>query len=107
MPEQTKEEEHPDDPMMTRFEPVNVDDWSSRTVSALSPTNLTLLGNVQVAFIWMMDAGSKTVMGTEFDARIPENGLLLQFCDPATASWCRSGHYSASIHNPTGWRQRG
>jgi len=82
MPEQTKEEEHPDDPMMTRFEPVNVDDWSSRTVSALSPTNLTLLGNVQVAFIWMMDAGSKTVMGTEFDARIPENGLLLQFCDP-------------------------
>jgi hypothetical protein len=79
MPEQIIEEEQPDDPMVIRFEPVNVDDWSSRTVNALSPTNLTLFGNVQVAFIRIVDAGSKIVIGTELDATIPENGLLLHF----------------------------
>lgn len=57
---------------------------SSNIVYSPSPTSLTLLGRTQVAFVRIVDAGSKIVIGTELIVEdIEENGLLEQFCDTA------------------------
>src|SRR5271156_3248908 len=68
-----------DEDPMSIMSPENPEMACSIVYLAPSPISLVLLGNIHVALIWIVDAGSKTVDGTV----TPANGSTLQGWDGA------------------------